>query len=367
MNRTSRSLARCVPLIAVTLALACTGEEPAAGASPQRAVAVEAAPAATRDVEIRLRAVGTVRASAEAEIRPQVDGLIAEIRYGEGAHVADGELLVRLDDRKAVARQELAKAAADSARAKLKVARQRLERGKRLIADQLISEETFESTEAEYLAAAADLREQEAAVELAARELDDYYIRAPFDGTVGARLVDVGNYVEKGTPLVVLLQTDPIEIEFRLPDREAGSLAPGHPVTITPSSGRAPIVGELSFINPQVDASTRMLSLRARADNADDRLRHGQFVELSVLVDVHRDQVVILEQAVLSTGGKTWVYVVNAGRAERREVTLGQRMPPMVEALAGIERDDVLIVGGQHRVSEGDDVEILDAQAKSGA
>jgi membrane fusion protein (multidrug efflux system) len=327
---------------------------------------VETVTAGVEDVEVVLEAVGIVEASEEAEIRPQVDGTVAEVLYREGARVARDELLVRLDDAKPVAKLDLARAALDSAKARLRLAEQRLGRGRQLIAQDLISREAFDQLESEHLAAMAAVREQAAAVTLADRELDDFHIRAPFDGRVGARLVDVGNYVQEGDALVVLMKTDPVEVEFKVPDQNAERLKTGISVRVSPPPSKTTLEGAISFVNPRVDPNTRMLDLKARVANPDDLLLDGQFVEVSLLLDVRKGQVVIPEEALVTLNGKLAVYVVEDGVARERSVALGMRLPPRIEVLSGVAAGEVLVIGGQHRLHDGARVALAGAAQDGG-
>ena len=216
----------------------------------------------------------------------------------------------------------------------------------------------FESIEADSLAASAAVREQEAALVLAERQLEDYHLRAPLSGIVGARLVDTGNYVESGTVLVVLMKTDPVEIDFRVPDRHHLDVKSGTEIRVRATSDyTAP--GMITFVDPRVDQNTRMIGVRAAVPNAESRLRHGQFVEVSVLAGVRERQLVIPEQAILYSSGNTSVFVVEEGHAKRRRVEIGERLPPGVEILSGLDEGATVIVGGQHRLSDGAAVEIV--------
>jgi len=353
-------------VLAVLVAGAACGPPPQAADAPQtRPVHVETATVQTRQVEARLRAVGTVRASASAKIQPQVDAVIAEIAFREGARVEAGELLVRLEDRKARAKLALARAALDSSRARRVVAEQRLARHEKLIAENLVSQETFDSIAAEARAAAADEREREAAVALAERELEDYALRAPFGGTVGARLVDIGNYVERGTTIVVLLDTDPVTVRLGVPDRHAGQIDVGTPVDVVSTGSGPPMAGKVDFIDPRVDAATRMLGVRARVANPSARLRDGQFVEASLLLETRGAQPVVPEEAILSSEGENWIFVVEQSRALRRGIRLGQRMPPWVEVVSGVSAGETVVTAGQHRLVDGARVR-LSGQAGDG-
>jgi len=369
MNRfLSSAVAAVFSLLVAALVGGCADETPSAAPSAEHAIQVETAVATRESVEVKLDGVGIVEASEEAEIRPQVDATVAAISFDEGATVAAGDLLVRLDDAKPRAKLDLARAALDSAKATLRLTEQRLRRGRQLIAQDLISKEAFDQVESEQLAAAAAVREQDAAVTLAARELDDYAIKAPFAGTVGARLIDVGNYVQKGDSLVVLMKTDPVDVEFKVPDQNAGRVSVGTVVRISPPAIQAAVDGTIRFINPRVDPSTRMLDLTATAPNADGLLRDGQFVQVTLVLEVRNDRPVIPEEAVISIGGRLSVYVVEDGIARQRAVELGVRMSPRIEIVAGVAPGDVVVVGGQHRLSDGARVAVAgDAAAAGGA
>ncbi len=352
--------------LALCLALAAPAcrEEPRAAPARGRPLLVEAAAVSSRDVEIAIEAVGTVEASRRVEIRPQVDGVVAEIGFTEGERVEKGQVLVRLDDSKAAARLALARAALDSARARLDVAAQQLERHRQLIANHLVSEEEFDRVAAEHRAAAAAVREQEAAVELAARELADYTLRAPFDGIVGALGADPGNYVERGTTLVTLIDDDPVHVRLGIPERYADRIHEGMPVEIAAPATDRVLSGTIDFIDPRVDPASRMLTVRAVVANPEGLVRDGQFVRARLIIEVHPNQPVVPEQAIVAAAGKNWVFVVEQGRAWRREVVTGERLPPFVEILRGVRAGERVVTAGQHRLSDGSPVEEVAAEAR---
>lgn len=341
--------------LAHTLA-GCSSEQPEAGTVPERIFRVETVRATAEDIAVTLRAVGNIEASKRAEVRPQVSGVIARLGFEEGGRVEAGDLLVKLDDRKAAAQLALARATVDSATAKLHMTEQRMLRHQRLIAEELVSHQRFEEVEAEFLAAQAARAEAKAALTLAQREFEEFHLRAPFAGVVGARQTDPGNYVRAGDVLVTLVKTDPIEVSFGVPDRHAARLRPGALVEV--SAGGGPVVkGKVYFIDPKVDPATRMLQIKARVPNAEGVLRPGQFAEITVLFEPRRSQVVVPEEAVLPSEGKAWVFVVIDGNAERRLVELGTRMPSRIEIIAGLAVGEEVVVGGQHRLHDGDRVE----------
>ncbi len=360
MNQLSTYTSALALLAALLTLGSCANDSRSTALAPERVYNVETAVVDTTDIHITVEAVGTAEASEEAELRPQADGLVAELLFDEASRVKRGELLIRLDDRKAAARLALAEAVLDSTQAKRELAEQRLRRQRELLDEELVSAEDFDTAQAEELAAAASVREQQAAVALAQRELEDYYIRAPFSGLIGERLVDIGNYAERGSLLAVVMRVDPIHIVFKVADRYASSMHSGIPVTIVTAAGGDVVNAAITFVDPRIDPNTRMLTLRASAANADQRLRPGQFVQVSALLEVHERQVAIPEEAVLSESGRSWAYVVEDGVAHRRELSLGERRPPLVEVISGISAGEILVVGGQHRLSSGSRVSALE-------
>lgn len=360
----NKGFATAAAMAAACTLAACSSEPPEAGTVPARIFQVETRAALVEDISVTLRAVGNVEASQHADIRPQVSGVIAELGFEEGSRVEAGDLLVRLDDRKADAQLALAQASVDSAAAKLGMAEQRMRRHESLIAEELVSRQRFEEVEAEFLAARAALGEAGAALTLARRELDDYHLRAPFGGMVGARLADPGNYVRAGEILVTLVKTDPVEVSFGVPDRHAEQLRTGITVDVS-AAGGAPVDGTIYFIDPKIDNATRMLRLKARVANDSGTLKPGQFAEVTILLEARSSQVVVPEEAVVTFEGKSWVFVVTGDTAERRLVRLGTRMPSRVEVLAGLAAGEQVVVGGQHRLHDGDRVET--APTPSGA
>ncbi len=356
--------------LSLFLALAATGcanPDTPSGAPGERVFPVHTAAVTTRDVRVSVDSVGTVYADGRVEIRPQVDGVVAAAQFEEGGRVRAGDELITIDDSKAAASMALEQARLDSARAGATLAAQQLSRTRRLHADQLVSREDLEAAEAEKLAAEAAVRENEAAVKLRLRELEDYHLRAPFDGTVASRLVDVGNYVERGAHLTTVVRTDPVEVHFSLPARYGDSVAVARPVAITDTDGKELATGEVAFIDPNVDVSTRMLRLEARIANGDGRLKPGQFVRVRLLQEIREQRVVIPEEAVVPYAGDSWVFVVDGERVTRREVTVGAREPGSVEITDGLSAGEVIVVSGQHRLSDEARIEVLQSEPTTGA
>lgn len=359
--------ARAVRMLgAVAMALACTagcesstapGTAATGGTDPVFLVNMDKA--GSRDLDVTLDTVGTAYASGMVDIRPQVSGTLVEAPFTEGQPAEAGQVLARLDDSKARASLALVQAQLDSAKARLSVADERLVRSRRLAAEELISREEYATLESEQKAAAASVREREAEVRLAARNLEDYTLRAPISGQMGIRRIDTGNFIEAGTVLTTLVETDPIEVLFTVPGAMMQGLEVGQEAMIHDTDPAHTLLGrgKVRVIDPRVDTETRMVSVKALVANGDQKIRSGQFVAVSLVRERRPDAVVVPEDAIIPQGGKTFVFVVSGDHVRRREVELGVRLAEAVEIRSGLAAGETIVTRGQHRLSDGARIE----------
>lgn len=338
----------------VPAAAACGGEGEGPGAeSPPPSTPVETAVAATDTLSATVRAVGTLEAGARVELKPELDGHVTSIGFEEGQEVRRGQVLARLDQDELEARARAARAAASRARTRAAHLERRLERNDSLLAAGAISEQTHDDVETEYESARAALEEAEANRALAEQRLEDATIRAPFDGRVGAREFDLGDYVQMGETLFTVVDDDPMEIEFSVPERHLGRLETGRPVRLSVRSrpGR-PVTGRVTFVSPYVDPQNRSVQLKARVPNPGSELRAGQFANVTLELG-RRAAVVVPEAAVVPGRDENVVFVVRGGTARRQRVELGQRERGVVEVLSGVGAGDTVVVAGHQRLSAG--------------
>lgn len=357
-----------LPLLLLSLSPALTG---CGGGGAQRAargpVPVEAATARSEDVAVTVRAVGTLRAADEAEVRAERDGRVERIAFTEGMPVRRGDLLVALDADQVEAEVSEMEARVRQAKARFDELQDALERRRPLVEKQLVSREEFRSQEKAVEGARAQVEAAEAAARKARRQLADTRIVAPVSGSVGARLLSPGDYVEKGDLVAKIYDLGDLEVAFRLPERHAGRLHPGQEVRL----GVAAFPGddfpaEITFVDPAVDPVTRTLAAKARVSNPDGRLRPGLFAQVDVVLERHEDAPVIPEEAVVPREDGDWVFVVEDGVARRRKVDLGQRMPGRVEVLRGVVSGETVVTAGQPKLADGAEVRVLEQPPAGG-
>jgi len=302
-------------------------------------VGVSVAPAVLDTVRSRAEAVGTTLANQAIEIVSLASGRLVEIAFEPGEPVEAGTVLARLDD--TVERADLAEAEALAQEAV-----SALERGRRLRESNNIPEATL--VELRAAAAAAQAR-----VDRAAQRLEDRIVRAPFDGVVGIRRVDLGARVDDDTVLTTLDDRSRMILEFSLPEVFYGQVSRGLPVTARSTSfPDRDFDGTVSTVDTRIDVTSRSFRVRATLPNPDLLLPAGLFVLVDVTLD-EREAVVIPEEAVLTEAGRTVVYVAGDERAERRGVELGQRSVGMVEIRSGIEPGELVVTRGLQRMRDG--------------
>lgn len=360
MIRTPKTVAT---LAAVVLASACGGGEGSggsgSGAGGPQGSPVEVALAGTDTVVTDVRSVGTLEAEAQITVKAETPGRVVTIRAREGSWVGRGQVLLELDDSKLEAELQVAEAAAARAETESQNLQRRLERNRQLLEQGAISPQTFDDLEAQAQAAEAALREARARLDLARRRFDDAIVEAPFGGQVGVRSVDVGDFLSVGDPLFVLVDNDPLEIEFPVPERYLGQVDEGADVRLQVRSlpGRT-FPGEVVFVSPVVEPESRTVTVKARVENPAGELRAGQFADVRLVLGRRPDAVVVPESAIVPGRVESAVYVVGGGTAHRRVVTLGARTEGRIHVLSGVQPGDTVVVAGQQRLSDGAPVRI---------
>jgi membrane fusion protein (multidrug efflux system) len=304
------------------------------------AMPVEVAVARTDTVVDAVLATGQVEPIQSIELRPEIEGRIAQILVREGAYVEHGAALFKVDD--AELKAQVARAEADR-----DLAQQSLVRTKELLEQQASSESELERAD-------AASRSDQAQLELLKIRLARTTVRAPFTGVVGQRFVSLGDYVTTDTRLLSLQTVSPQRAAFQVPERYADQVKPGQTVTFRVAAipGQE-FTGRVDFVDPVVQLPGRTITVKALTPNPERALQSGMFIEARLATAVRPQAVVIPEDAIVALQGSSFVWVVKQGKATRRQVDLGVRTPGFVEARSGVQAAEQVVVGGQERLGEG--------------
>ncbi len=283
-------------------------------------------------VSIYREGIGNVAALATVTVRPQVDGRLMSVEFGEGQNVRKGDVLARIDPTvyKAQYDQAVAKKAQDEAT--LANARTDLQRYQRLAQSNAGPQQQADQQAATVAQLAAQVKSDDAAIDNARAYVDYTVIHSPLDGRAGLRLIDPGNIVRAGDSngLVSITQIKPIAVLFTLPQRDLPVVSAalqrggGVKVEVLEAAGRGVTAqGTLQTIDNQIDVTTGTIKLKAQFPNDDEKLWPGQFVSTRVEVDTIVNAKVVPTTAIRRGPSGTFVYLVGEdARAIVRPVTV---------------------------------------------
>jgi membrane fusion protein (multidrug efflux system) len=360
-------------LIALTVALAgcddTASNRPAT--SKDSSVQVGVVTLTSHSVKLTSELPGRVLASATAEIRPQVDGIVRKQVFKEGSEVKEGDILYELDAAKFKAAHDAAAAALQGAQAAQAGAQAKFDRTEQLVTSRTASAQSLDDARAELLQAKANVASAQAAVETAQINVDNTVIRAPIPGRIGTSAVSVGSLVtaNQTDALATIRQIDPVNVD--LVDSSANLLrlrAQAHAGTIGRDEQGPPKVtlvledgstysetGKLSLAELVVSQTTGSFSLRSVFANPHRILRPGMFVRATVAIGSTPGAFLVPQRAVTrnEAGKATAYFVTDDNKAKMRILTAGRAVGNDWLVTAGVADGDRLIVDGLQMISDG--------------
>ena len=303
--------------------------------------------------ESRLTAVGSIEAVQGVTVTAELNGKVVGIAFDPGANVQSGDLLVQQD-----ISSETAQLRSDEATLALKKANH--DRAKELRAEKVVTQAAYEQAQAEFKQALA-------AIENIRSVIAKKTIRAPFAGRLGIRLINLGQNLEGGEPIVSLQAMDPIFVNFLLPQNQIAQIQPGLTVRIrTDALPGQEIQGRVTAINPLVEEATRNIRIQATVENRQERLRPGMFVDVDVILPEQEDVRMIPTTAVLYAPYSDSVFVLEKKAAgdgqpddqilRQQFVRLGSQRGDYVAVLSGVEEGDQVVSTGVFKYRNGQNV-----------
>jgi len=324
---------------------------------------------------------GRVAAVESVEIRARVSGYLQASHFHDGGLVKRGDLLFEIDPRPYQAALDEARAELTSARVRLELAANDLDRARRLFASRAISEEELDARTKAKREAEAAIEAGQAAEKAAALNLDFTRIKAPISGRIGRRLVTAGNLVsgegKDATLLTTIVSVDPVYVYFTADERaylrytrlaEQG-IRPSSRDTATPvrlqlaDEQGFPHQGVMDFVDNVVDQATGTMQGRAVFPNPDGDLTPGLFGRIQLLGEGPYEALIVPDAAVGTDQAQRLVYVVaDDGTVTPRPVTLGRSLGGLRVVRSGLAPTDRVVINGIQRVRPGSKVKPVDGQ-----
>lgn len=299
--------------------------------------------------ETTLSAVGSLQAVQGVIVAAELSGKVAQIAFESGSRVSAGQLLVQQD----ISEERARLRAAESRR---RLARKNLFRARGLHAEKVISDTDLDESTAAYEQAAAE-------VESIAAVMEKKTVRAPFSGKAGIRQANLGQVLESGQAIVTLQSMDPIYVNFQLPQHEMIKLQVGQVVRASLETNTAVTAeGRITALNPEVDETTRNISVQATLRNVDELFRPGMYIRVAVVLPTKRSVLTIPATAVLHAPYSDSVFVVETrenGDGKQQQilrqqfVQLGQQQGDFIAVQKGLEAGETVVSSGVFKLRNG--------------
>jgi len=388
------------------MAVSCGEKASTKTTTEERTYNVQVRAAEKRPLRPFVEAIGTLNAYDEVTVSTEVDGILKDLRVDEGANVSKDMLLALIDDtdynlevkraegvlEAAKSRLEqlltgarpqeiqLAKAEMNQTLADMEKRKADMERAKRLVQDNYISAQewdaartayevavaTHQKTKEKYALVVEGPRKEEiaqaraqadqaqAALSLSRQKLAKTKIFSPLSGIVRLRKVSRGEFVKNGTPLFVIIQSNPIKLRFTLKERDVGKVKVGQEAAVRVDAfPEREFRGEVRTIYPSLEEKTRTLLVEALVPNPEGSLKPGFFAKVFLYTGSPQERVVLPITAFLYEESKVKIFVEEGGRARLREVQQGGKYGEMMEILEGVQEGEKVVVAGQQNLSEG--------------
>lgn len=375
-------LAFVAPVALIALAGGLAGGCGTSGSSQTQAaeaapVAVTVTPVAAIEQPIArfIRATGSLMAEEHADVAAEVGGRVVGTPVERGTPVSAGTELIRLSsvETEAQAKEAEANAAQIEARlglrpgvpfdantvpevqnaaASLALAQNEFSRIQSLLEQRVVSQSEFDQRRTQTEAARQQLevaknaaaqqyqalQAARARVTLAQKALADTVVRAPFAGVVAERLISIGDYVNKGMRVAVVVRVDPLRVQLTVPAQFSAVVGVGQPVAFEVDAypGRT-FEGRVRYVSPALEANQRALTVEAVVVNTKGELKPGLFATARIEQPAKTPGVLVPAAAVQTLGGTSRVFVVNSGAVEERLVTVGQAVDTMIEVTTGLK------------------------------
>lgn len=323
---------------------------------PQPPAQISATEARAESWTPSIKAVGSIKAVNGIEVANEVPGVIESINFESGDTVKQGDILIRLNT-------AIDEAAVRTRRAEAQLAEQEFKRISELLPRRAVSQSQYDESKANFDAARARVNEADA-------QLSKKVIRAPFDGNLGIRMVDQGEYIATGTPIVEINMLNPIYVDYTLSEKNLQDVARDYSVVATVAAvPKQEFKGKVSAINTSVNPETRTVRVRATLDNPEGLLRPGMFATILTKKPKDNKVVTIPRTAISYNTYGDFVFAIEENDqgdlvVTRRTITAGPTRDKRVAILSGLEAGEKVVSKGLLRLRAGQKVKIQEEEAQ---
>lgn len=392
------------------LAVSCGGSKAnvrteANGPAQPAVVEVTTATAIVRELPRFFEATGSLTGDEQTDVAPSIAGKVVLVAVDLGSFVRRGQTIVRLDDVDAKLRVEQARAQVDQAKASLRQAEEKVgirpgqsfdinklpevanarlalelaeknfRRSEKLIESGDISRSVYDLQKAQrdqlkeqyesalslarqnnaaVMTARANVANAESQLNLAVRSQSYANVYSPIDGYISERSADLGEYVSTTTKVATVVKINPLRVRIDIPEQAIPSVSVGQSVSVTTSAWPDKnFSGRVARISPNVTPTSRTLTVEAEIENNSGALKPGQFATVRILQSRAAPATLVPSRAVRTESGVSRVFVIKDGKAQERQVQLGQTEGDLVEIKSGVAENEVVATSNIEQLSDG--------------
>jgi multidrug efflux pump subunit AcrA (membrane-fusion protein) len=392
------------------LAVSCGGSKAnvrteASGPAQPAAVEVTTATAIVRELPRFFEATGSLTGDEQTDVSPSIAGKVVLVAVDLGSFVRRGQTIVRLDDVDSKLRVEQARAQVDQAKASLRQAEEKvgirpgqsfdinklpevanarvalelaeknLRRSEKLIESGDVSRSVFDQQKAQrdqlkeqyesalslarqnnaaVMTARANVANAESQLNLAVRSQSYANVYSPIDGYISERSADLGEYVSTTTKVATVVKINPLRVRIDIPEQAIPSVSVGQSVSVTTSAWPDKnFSGRVARISPNVTPTSRTLTVEAEIENKSGVLKPGQFATVRILQSRAAPATLVPSRAVRTESGVSRIFVIKDGKAQERQVQLGQTEGDLVEIKSGVAENEIVATSNVEQLSDG--------------
>ncbi|MBM4140869.1 MAG: efflux RND transporter periplasmic adaptor subunit [Nitrospira sp.] len=360
MKKSSLIIGSCSLIFTVFCLLSLTGcKQKEVKSTPEKVVNVKVQHAEKRSLRPFVEAIGTLNPNEEVIISAEVDGILREVKVDEGTVVSKATVLAIIDDTDYGLEARKDEAAIKQAEATLANTKLEYNRKEALYKEELVTKQQFDDVSTRLALADAEVDRAKAALSLAREKLKKTRIYSPLAGVIKSRKVSAGDYVKNGTNLFVLIQNNPLKLNFTVTEKDVGKLKMGQDVVlkVDPLPDKK-FTGKVTIIYPSLEEKTRTLQVEAIVPNSHGLLKPGLFAHVILYTSTDRETILVPITSLLYESEKIKVFLVEGDRAKESFVKTGNKYGEMMEIVEGVKEGDQVVVTGQQNLFEKAKVQI---------
>lgn len=275
---------------------------------------------------------GTIDANEQVDLRSETAGNITGIYFKEGTHVSKGQLLVKVYNQDQYASLK-------SVQVQIKLAELVEYRNRILLQKEAVSKEEYDTS-------LSSLNVFKSQADLIRAQIARTEVRAPFSGIIGLRNISPGGYLSPTSSIATLVNMDPAKITFSVPERYLSLIKTGSKIRFNLESSRENFIGTVYAIEPNLDLTSRSITIRAKSPNPKGLLRAGSFAKINLTLEQIPKTIMVPTECVIPDIKTSKVFVVSKGVAESRDVKTDVRTSTKIQIIDGLQPGDSLIVSG---------------------